>query len=246
LTQRLRHHLQAGVSYTWGKSLDTSSASLTADNFTNSLVGPPLFFPQLLRGRSDFDVRHTFTANYMWELPGLKSGRSALKWATAGWQWGGIIQANTGQPFSVTISGDALGLKNANPFDFPDRVDSPACRNPVNPGNPTHYIKAECFVVPSPATRVGNSGRNIASGPGLFTYNMSLFKNNRIRRISENFNVQFRAELFNVLNHTNLAGPVRPADSVFDVNLKATTGAGILTSTTTPSRQIQFALKLNW
>jgi len=246
LTQRLRHGLQGGVSYTWGKSLDTSSASLTADNFTNSLVGLAFFWPQVFRGLSDFDVRQTLSANYMWEIPGLKSAPALLRWATGGWQWGGIIQANTGQPFSVTISGDALGLRNANTFDFPDRVSSPDCKSPVNPGNPTNYIKTECFIAPTPAMRLGNSGRNIATGPGVVSYNASLFKNNRVRRISETFNVQFRAELFNVLNHTNFAPPVRPADSVFDVNLKPATGAGLLTSTSTTSRQIQFALKLNW
>jgi hypothetical protein len=125
-------------------------------------------------------------------------------------------------------------------------VNSPECRNPVNPGNPTSYIKTQCFVAPTPATRLGNSGRNIATGPSVLNYSISMFKNNHIRSISETFNIQFRAEVFNVLNHTNFAPPTRPADSVFDVNLKPTTGAGLLTSTATTSRQIQFALKVNW
>ena len=246
LTQRVRRGLQGGVSYTWGKSLDTSSAALTADNFTNSLVGLAFYWPQLFRGPSDFDVRHTLSANYMWDIPGLKSAPALFTWATGGWQFGGIFQVSTGQPFTVTASGDALGLRNANPFDFPDRVNSPECKSVVNPGNPTNYIKTECFIAPTPGTRLGNSGRNIATGPGVVNYSASLFKNNRVQRISENFNVQFRAELFNVLNHTNFAPPVRPADSVFDINLQPANGAGLLTSTSTTSRQIQFALKLNW
>ncbi len=246
LTQRLRRNLQGGISYTWGKSLDTSSASLTSDNFTNSLVGLPFFWPQVVRGVSDFDVRHTLAANYIWEVPGLPYGPGILQWVTRGWQWGGILQASSGQPFTVTVSGDALGLKNANTVDFPDRVNSPDCKSPVNAGNPNNYIKTECFTAPTPGTRLGNSGRNIAAGPGLVNYSLSLVKNNRVQHISESFNVQFRAEFFNVLNHTNFAPPVRPADSVFDVNLRPSSGAGLLTSTTTTARQIQFALKLNW
>jgi hypothetical protein len=74
-----------------------------------------------------------------------------------------------------------------------------------------------------------------------------VFKNNYIKRLSENFNVQFRAEFFNILNHANFAVPVTPDNTdIFDSTGAATGVAGLLTSTTTTAREIQFALKLVW
>jgi hypothetical protein len=99
----------------------------------------------------------------------------------------------------------------------------------------------------------GNAGRNIINGPGVTSLDFSIFKNNRIRRISENFNVQFRLEIFNILNHPNFAPP-GPGDGntdLFDAtgtslapsatNLGGT--AGVLLRTTVPERQVQFAIK---
>jgi hypothetical protein len=74
-----------------------------------------------------------------------------------------------------------------------------------------------------------------------------VFKNNYIKRISETFNVQFRAEFFNILNRANFAVPSLPNNTdIFDSTGAPTGVAGLLTSTTTDSRQIQFALKLIW
>jgi hypothetical protein len=93
----------------------------------------------------------------------------------------------------------------------------------------------------------GNAGRNIIPGPGLVNLDFSVFKNNPVRRISESFNVQFRAEIFNILNHANFALPVEPDNTdMFDQNGASTGTEGLLTKTTTPSRQIQFALKVIW
>jgi hypothetical protein len=79
----------------------------------------------------------------------------------------------------------------------------------------------------------------------LINLDFSLFKNNKIRRISEDFNIQFRAELFNVLNHTNFAPPTDNL-AMFDGSGAPIAGAGQLTATATPSRQIQFAMKFIW
>lgn len=96
---------------------------------------------------------------------------------------------------------------------------------------------------------LGNSGRNSLYGPGLVSWDMSLYKNTRIPRISETFNVQFRAEFFNLLNHTNFLSPgflntFGQNNSVFDVKGAALPTA--LNQTSTTSRQIQFGLKLAW
>jgi|SRR5579872_4847195 len=93
----------------------------------------------------------------------------------------------------------------------------------------------------------GNAGRNILIGPGTSNLDFSVFKNNHVKRISENFNVQFRAEFFNILNHPNFAIPIMPDNTdIFDSTGTPTGAAGLLTSTTTTAREIQFALKLSW
>jgi hypothetical protein len=92
----------------------------------------------------------------------------------------------------------------------------------------------------------GNVGRNILIGPGLTDLDFSVYKNNYIKRISENFNVQFRAEFFNILNHANF-GPPTPGDfnaDIFDGSGNANPIAGQLVRTSTPERQIQFAIKV--
>ena len=90
----------------------------------------------------------------------------------------------------------------------------------------------------------GNSGHNILVGPGTSNLDFSVFKNNYIKRISENYNMRFRAEFFNILNRANFAVPITPGNTdIFD-SMGAPTGvAGLLTSTTTTAREIQSALE---
>jgi len=92
----------------------------------------------------------------------------------------------------------------------------------------------------------GNAGRNILTGPGLTNLDFSVFKNNYIPRISENFNIQFRAEIFNILNHANFAPPTTPDNTdIFDPT-GAIGAPGLLRRTTTTAREIQFAVKVVW
>jgi hypothetical protein len=105
------------------------------------------------------------------------------------------VKASTGVPFTPGFGGDALGVKSTDPsIDVPNLVNGPGCASLINPGDPNHYIKTQCFAVPNPITLRGNLGRNTLIGPGLLNFDFSLFKNNRIKRISDTFNVQFRAE----------------------------------------------------
>jgi hypothetical protein len=91
----------------------------------------------------------------------------------------------------------------------------------------------------------GNAGRNTITGPGVTELDFSLFKNNYIPRISERFNVQFRAELFNILNHANFAPPSTPTNTdIFDGTGLLNSGAGQVTRTTTTAREIQLAVKV--
>jgi hypothetical protein len=155
--------------------------------------------------------------------------------------WAGILRDSTGLPFTPVIGGDPLGPNNSSTFDFPDRLNLAGCNNPVNPGNPNHYIKTACFAAPQRSTLLGDSGRNIAIGSGLNNLDLSLFKNNYIR--NERFNVQFRVELINALNHTNFSVPNRTAAQIFTQTFAPVATAGLLTATSTTSRQIQVAVK---
>jgi len=240
--RRMTKSLQFGASYTLAKSIDTSSASVAGNQFLNSVFNLPWFDTSVNRGLSDFDIRHNAVFNIIWQVPGPRN-EDGVRWFASGWQFGGIYQVSSGLPFTPMIGGDPLGLKSPYPFDFPDRIFGPGCESAVNPGNPVHYIKTQCFSFPTPATRMGNAGRNTLIGPGLSNFDLSLFKNNHIKRISENFNIQFRAEFFNVLNHPNFSPPLAN-NNLYTANGAAVTTAGLLTSTATPSRQLQFGLKL--
>jgi hypothetical protein len=233
-------------SYTWGKTIDTSSGSLVGDEYSNSIASPLWFNTKLNRGLADFNVAQNLEVNYTWEFGTPKWAHGIREWALSGWEIGGVFEASTGVPFTPGFGGDALGVKSTDPnIDVPNLLSAPGCGSLVNPGNPNHYIKTQCFAVPNPITLRGNLGRNTIIGPGLVNFDFSLFKNNHVKRISDKFNVQFRAEFFNVLNHTNFAPPLDNRH-IFDSAGSPIGNAGLITSTQTPSRQVQFALKMIW
>jgi len=243
VVRRVSHGLQIQASYTWAKSIDTSSASITGDTFMNSIIDLPFFDTRLTRALSDFDLRHNFVTSYTWELPAPPKSWRVMHAIAAGWQWGGIFQATSGLPLSVGIGGDALGLNSAVTFAFPDRLATPACSSSaVNPGS-IHYIQIQCFAVPKPITRLGNAGRNILPGPNLFNVDTSLVRN---IRVSEKIHLQFRSELFNVLNHTNFSDPARTNVAIFNQTGAIVPTGGLITTTATTARQVQFGMKLIW
>lgn len=245
LTKRVSHGLQGGVSYTFGKSIDSGSATVGGDSFANSISSLPFYNSRLRRGPSDFDVRQNLVLNYIWLLPTPKVSSSLLKAVAGGWQLGGEYQASSGIPFTPNIGGDPLGLGGADPYDFPDRLGGSGCHSLVNPGNVNHYIKTECLAAPNPLNRRGNLSRNALNGPRLQDVDMSFIKNNPVRRISDAFNVQLRVEMFNILNHANFAPPINH-QTVFDGTGSPVQFAGLLDTTTTTSRQIQLGVKFIW
>jgi len=248
IKKNMRHGLQAQASFTWSRSIDTSSAGSIGDNFHNSVSSLPFFSTKLNRGPSDFNVGKNLVTNLEWEIPGPKSHFAAAQWALNGWQLGGIFEASSGVPFSVIISGDPLLLGNTDPFGRPNRLNGPGCGNPVNAGSPLNYVKLECFGLPlevpalagvcqpftdpsvppgTCANLLGNSGRNQLTGPGLINFDASLFKNMRFKKISETFNAQFRVEVFNVFNHPNFSPPV-DNNALFDSTGARLAGAGAI------------------
>jgi hypothetical protein len=287
LAKRMSHGFQVQGTFTWGKSIDTSSATVAGDAFSNSISSLNWFDPKLGRGLSDYNVGRTLVLNGTWDIPTPKSFSGPARWVADGWELGMIFTAGDGVPFTPTwgIGGDPTFSQSGDDFAYPDRLGGAGCQSLTHPGNPSNYIKTECFSVPSapdsgfwttycdavpPSLGVpindpsapplsplacfnlrGNAGRNIINGPGVTNLDFSVFKNNQIKRISETFNVQFRAEMFNVLNHPNFATP-GPGDGntdIFDATgaLQSPAAGGIagqLQRTSTPERQIQFAVKV--
>lgn len=268
LAKRMSHGFQLQGTFTWGKSIDTSSATVAGDAFGNSISSLNWFDMRLVRGLSDFNVGRTLVVNGTWDVPPAKSLSGPGRWIAEGWELGLILTISDGVPFTPTWgTGDDPALtQNNDDWAFPNRLGGPGCASLTNPGNPNNYIKTQCFAIPTAPNATfwaanncqggdgvtnlqcfnlrGNAGRNILIGPGITNLDFSVFKNNRIKRISENFNVQFRAEIFNILNHPNFAPPTVPDNSdIFLSDGTLSGGAGLLTRTTIPERQIQFAIK---
>jgi hypothetical protein len=243
--QRFRRGIQIQGSFTWSKSIDTGSSTVVGNAFSNSISGLPWYDLKLARGVSDFNVPRVAVISGIWEPQFAKAARGITQAFLDGWQIGVIFKAQDGIPFTPQIAGDPLGQKSTATIDFPDRRTGPGCGLAVNPGNSSHYIRTECFAFPAPATLLGNSGRNILTGPGLVNADLSVVKNIPIRRVSETFRVQWRAEFFNALNRSNFLPPLNNL-KLFDVAGRPVASAGLLDTTATPSRQIQFALKLVW
>jgi hypothetical protein len=144
----MSHGLILQDSYAWGKSIDTSSGVVADDTLANSISS--LHFYDLRRNRavSEYNVARTFVFSATW-LPIAVEGRMEL--LTNGWEVGGIFAANSGVPFTPTFGtdGDPLGSNVSDPWDFQNQLKGPGYGTAVNPGNPDHYIKTECFSVPT-------------------------------------------------------------------------------------------------
>ncbi len=236
----LSHNFQAQGSYTMSRCIDEGSEASRGDQFLNGITSPLFIEKAHRRGRCSYDLHHVFVGNALWNIPGPKKGAASA--LLGNWQLGGILSASSGVPFSVIISGDPLGLKGTDVNGWPDYV--PGCKI-ENPSDPLHYINTQCFTLPNPITRLGNAGRNIATGPRLFNLDMAVYKNIPLKTVSEGFRVQLRAEFFNILNHTNFAPPLSN-NAVFGESGAAIGAAGRITSTQTSSRQIQLGVRLNW
>jgi hypothetical protein len=242
VNRRIGRGLQFRGVYTFSKALDDGD-NVNTSVATNSpaFVANPLD-PKADYGRASFDVRHAGVINATYDLPfghGKNSdGSPWIERVVGNWQVSAIETLQSGLPFTPQLS--------YNPSNDGDT------RNPVRPslnpnftgsvivGGPNRYFNPSAFIQPLPGT-YGNVGRNILAGPSLAETDISAAKK---FLLSERLGLQFRAEIFNLFNHTNLNTP-NPV-----VYAAATGGpsptAGIITSTATSSRQVQFGLKFLW
>jgi hypothetical protein len=187
-------------------------------------------------GRATTDVRNLASINGSYELP---FGRGKTGWQEKlehGWTLSGIASVQSGFPFTPQ-----LGFNPTNNGDSRNPIRpswNPNFTGPVILGGPNQYYNPNAFVLPAAGT-YGNAGRDILTGPGLTELDLSATKSTRL---SERFNLQFRAEFFNILNHANFGTPNPVVFSSASTTPAPT--AGVITSTASTSRQIQFGLKL--
>ena len=242
LNRHFSRDLQFRAAYTFSKSLDEGSSLANAiSGTTNAFTMNPLQ-PHWDYGRSSFDTRHSLSVNTTYDLPfGRQPAKGSLAFANkliSNWQVNAIASVQSGLPFSPQ-----LGFNPTNDGDSRNPIRpswNPAFTGSVISGGPKQYYDPNAFIVPLNGT-YGNVGRDTLEGPGLAELDFSAAK--RII-LTERVSLQFRSEFFNVLNHTNFNSP-NP------IVFTAATGgpsptAGVITSTTTTSRQIQFGLKLQW
>jgi hypothetical protein len=201
------------------------------------------------RGLSWFDVRHNLVVNGTYELPfgpGKPLGNNLTGVAghlIGGWQLGGIVRLSTGHPINLLMSFEQSN--NQATLDLVERPDliPGSSNNPVlsDGRDPNKYFDTSVFAVPD-AGFFGTLGRNTLIGPGVATTDFSLTKTTSM---GETATFEFRAEIFNAFNRANFDSvTARGANTVFSSPTRVNGAAGRIRSTSTTSRQIQFALKI--
>ena len=231
-SRRFSNGLQFVNAYTFSKTIDVVSD-------TEGTVQNAYDFRRD-RAVSDFDVKHTFTSSWTYELPlgrgkmfGSNLSPRINKFAS-GWQVSGIFLARTGLPFTVLQQSNLTSTGTQN---RPNRIGSGKLDHPTI----DRWFDLSAFVPTSDNTGTyGNSGRNILRGPGQTNFDLSLVK---VTRFRERFEHQFKVEFFNAFNHPQFNTPTASPSNVIGA-----AGAGVISSLlfNSPMRQIQLAMKLSF
>jgi hypothetical protein len=225
--RRFASNVTVQVSYTYSHCIDNANTFGGFQvNSSGSTENP--YDYSLDKGRCPYDIRHALRINGLWMLP---FRGNALR---EGWKISAIQTVFTGTPVNIWDGFDLSGLQNETGGGSEPRPNGVAnCPNQIR-GRVGQWFNPNCFTLQAPGT-LGNLGRNVLSGPGLVNTDLAVMKNTRVRKISGQFAVQFRAELFNIFNHANFGTPNGAlSNSTF----------GLITSTAGTSRQIQFGLKV--
>ncbi len=224
--------LTLGVAYTYSHSFDDSS-----DKFDSNFVDSTNIHQNY--ASSNFDQRHILAASWVYDLPFFRSAGLSHS-VLGGWQFAGIMTSQSGTPFSVIngVYGDSAGVANgAGTGSYADIVGDPHAL-PAQRFSPDPAIKGPLLFNPGAYVQTrgltfGDSGRNSLNMPHRTNFDMSLYKG---FKPTERLNVQFRAEAFNIFNHTQWSGLNTGVDA--DDFMRATS--------THMARVLQFGLKLSF
>jgi hypothetical protein len=243
----MKHRFAGGLFirgvYTWSKTIDDGdSLNATTSGNEPALASNP-FDLRADRGLANFDVRNVGVISATYALP-FGHGKQFMGNAggfggtmLSGWTANSIVTLQGGFPFTPQLS---YNPSNTGDTRNPVRpFVNPNFSGPVILGSPNQWFNPAAFLAPPAASGFfGNLGRDTLPGPGLATWDFSLFKDTRLR---ERTTLQFRAEFFNILNRANFNTP-----NAVTFTPAVSPTAGLITSTATSSRQIQFGLKLLW
>jgi hypothetical protein len=245
LNRQLSHGLEFQAAYTWSKSL-----SNTINQDTEARASPVVdsTHPDLEYAVANQDQPQSLAINYIWELPFFSHSQGILKGVLGGWQFNGISLFRSGLPANVCMDNDYAGLADGGICERPNLVANPLLSRSQR--SLQEFFNTTAFVFPQPGT-FGDAGRNLLRNPGLQNWDMSLYKNTSIPWFGrESANVQFRAEFFNVWNHSEFNGMATTFVPQTDASGNPLVGRqagnsdfGTVTSTRDP-REIQFGLRL--
>ncbi len=206
--QRFSDGLSSLFSYTWSRSIDTSSGWFNAEGGIGG--GATVQNYHDIDGNkalSSYDVPHIVTWAAIWELPfgsnkrWLKDGAAAAIFG--GWQLNTFLLARSGQPFTPTVGGDPANLGHTG-YARPNLVGDPELDNPTA----ARWFNPAAFAIP--VNSFGNAGRNILRAPGYWNVDLGVQRN---IRTGANRNLMIRLEAFNVFNHINLGNPAVAIDN---------------------------------
>jgi hypothetical protein len=246
MQKRLAHGVSVLANYTWQKSIDNVPPSSGSTGAGATGGAGPLPIPwyasgsnQLDYGTSDFNREQVLVISYLWDIPAPPTSNKFVKAALGNWELTGIVTAEKGLPFSIFAGKDVsqTGLNQDRAVYLGgDPLGGTACKSaPCE-----NYINPAAFGQPAPGT-VGNVGKGALVGPGLFNWDMGLFKN---IPITERFRAQLRGEFFNTFNHSNFTTPASGGSNYPNINQSSST-FGTITSANDP-RIIQLAVKVTF
>jgi hypothetical protein len=233
LEKRFSQGIAALLSYTYCKATDNAPGDFAVGNGGISVA--PIDSYDLSReyGLSVFDTRHRLVVSNVYELP-FGTGRPwmshsrALDLLFGGWQISGITSWQTGLPIDVKM--ETTRTFSFNNQNRPDRIRDGSL--PSDERSADRWFDTGAFVTP-PDNKLGNSGRNVITAPGVFNVDATVGKR---FRLGERIALQFRSEFFNLTNEVNLAAP---SYLVGNPNFGRILGSA-------SARQIQFALRLDF
>jgi carboxypeptidase family protein len=223
--RRSANHFSFLNSYTFARAIDLASDNDGTVTLTN------IFDPSYNRGPADYDVTHTFSSNWIYELPW------GAQRAWGGWQLSGILYLRSGLPITITQSQSMLSTGITN--NRPNTICDPALSSPTI----DKWFNTSCFQQTADASGTfGSTSRNSVRGPGQFNIDISVIKNTRLAHVDS----ELRIEAFNVLNHPQFANPNGQLGNAAFGTISAMLASPSCALCGTTERQVQLAFKLKF
>jgi hypothetical protein len=252
LVVELRRRWTGGLSfqssYTWSRTEDTTQASTFFSDATNgTTVAFPEFDPDYNKGPSDWDTRHNWVVNVVWDVPFAK-GRTGVTGALLdGWQLTAIGTVRSGQPLTAFVQGNwsrSLWSPSIAPTTGLDRPDLAPGRTPEDAvlGQPDQWFDPAAFAL-QPQGTLGNSGRGAFRGPDLRTVDISAVKR---LLLPAGVTADVRIEVFNLFNRANFGNPTLIAFAGASQTEAPLSSFGRIRSTVTSARQAQIGVRVSF